>query len=107
MHFFLLGNLGIENGLVESFAPCRWTYFSILHQRTIEVLKSDADKIRCVLNKADQIDRQRLMKVCVLTPSPHPPTPAVFLGIIRKNGFPFWGQVRSFDVVYGEGITNT
>ena len=32
-------------------------------QRTIEVLKNDSDKIRCILNKADQIDRQRLMKV--------------------------------------------
>jgi len=32
-------------------------------KRTIEVLKNDSDKIRCILNKADQIDRQRLMKV--------------------------------------------
>lgn len=32
-------------------------------QRVIEVLKGHDDKIRCVLNKADQIDQQRLMRV--------------------------------------------
>jgi Domain of unknown function (DUF5600) len=30
---------------------------------TIEVLKGHEDKIRCILNKADQIDRQQLMRV--------------------------------------------
>ena len=29
----------------------------------IEVLKGEDDKVRCVLNKADQVDRQRLMRV--------------------------------------------
>lgn len=32
-------------------------------QRVIEVLKGHDDKVRCVLNKADQIDEQRLMRV--------------------------------------------
>jgi GTPase SAR1 family protein len=32
-------------------------------QRVIEVLKGHDDKIRCVLNKADQIDQQKLMRV--------------------------------------------
>lgn len=32
-------------------------------QRVIESLKGQDDKIRCVLNKADQIDQQRLMRV--------------------------------------------
>lgn len=32
-------------------------------QRVIEVLKGHDDKIRCILNKADQIDQQRLMRV--------------------------------------------
>ncbi|DAZ97270.1 TPA: hypothetical protein N0F65_009321 [Lagenidium giganteum] len=32
-------------------------------QRVIEVLRGHDDKIRCVLNKADQIDRQKLMRV--------------------------------------------
>lgn len=32
-------------------------------QRVLEVLKGHDDKIRCVLNKADQIDQQRLMRV--------------------------------------------
>jgi predicted GTPase len=30
---------------------------------TIDVLKGHDDKIRCILNKADQIDRQQLMRV--------------------------------------------
>lgn len=34
-------------------------------QRVIEVLKGHDDKIRCILNKADQIDQQRLMRVYV------------------------------------------
>ena len=29
----------------------------------IESLKGQDDKIRCVLNKADQVDRQKLMRV--------------------------------------------
>lgn len=29
---------------------------------TIDVLKGYEDKIRCILNKADQIDRQQLMR---------------------------------------------
>ncbi|KAF1326512.1 Eh domain-containing protein 4, partial [Globisporangium splendens] len=33
-------------------------------QRVIEVLKNHDDKIRCILNKADQIGQQRLMRVC-------------------------------------------
>ena len=32
-------------------------------KRTIESLKGHDDKIRCILNKADQIDRQKLMRV--------------------------------------------
>jgi hypothetical protein len=32
-------------------------------KRTIEMLKGQDDKIRCILNKADQIDRQKLMRV--------------------------------------------
>ncbi|CAK4415151.1 unnamed protein product [Aphanomyces euteiches] len=32
-------------------------------QRVIEVLKGHDDKIRCVLNKSDQIDQQKLMRV--------------------------------------------
>jgi hypothetical protein len=32
-------------------------------QRVIEVLKGHDDKIRCILNKDDQIDQQRLMRV--------------------------------------------
>jgi EH domain-containing protein 1 len=31
--------------------------------QTVEKLKGHEDKIRCILNKADQIDRQRLMRV--------------------------------------------
>ncbi|RQM23189.1 hypothetical protein B5M09_001345 [Aphanomyces astaci] len=34
-------------------------------QRVIEVLKGHDDKIRCVLNKSDQIDQQKLMRVYV------------------------------------------
>ncbi|KAF0727778.1 hypothetical protein AaE_009503 [Aphanomyces astaci] len=36
-------------------------------QRVIEVLKGHDDKIRCVLNKSDQIDQQKLMRVYVCT----------------------------------------
>lgn len=32
-------------------------------KNTIDVLKGHDDKIRCILNKADQIDRQQLMRV--------------------------------------------
>ncbi|KAE8887522.1 EH domain-containing protein 4 [Phytophthora fragariae] len=32
-------------------------------QRVIEVLQGHSDKVRCVLNKADQIDQQRLLRV--------------------------------------------
>ncbi|POM65705.1 Phosphoacetylglucosamine mutase-like protein [Phytophthora palmivora] len=32
-------------------------------QRVIEVLQGQSDKVRCVLNKADQVDQQRLLRV--------------------------------------------
>lgn len=32
-------------------------------QRVIEVLQGHSDKVRCVLNKADQVDQQRLLRV--------------------------------------------
>lgn len=32
-------------------------------KNTIDALKGHDDKIRCILNKADQIDRQQLMRV--------------------------------------------
>ena len=32
-------------------------------RNTIDSLKGNDDKIRCILNKADQVDRQKLMRV--------------------------------------------